>query len=264
MNQNQDLKMQLLKEFGISDQPKTIDFCREAYKFLVEGDTMMLKGVNAVTGEVIVERVPLTPTHSKVVAIDLGLPSGTLWADRNVGASSPEDYGAFFSWGNVEPKYPTRKNMDWGHDDDGFKGVYSFNEEEYKKTEGYKLKGDIDLAHDAARINMGEPWQMPTSEQFQELYDNCTWERKTVNGVNGYLVTSKINGNSIFFACSGGGDGSSWGNRGSSGNYWSASFDSAVSARGLYFGSGGVNPQGSSNRYDGFAVRPVQNIVTKK
>ena len=52
MNQNQDLKMQLLKQFGICDQPKTIDFCREAYKFLIEGDTMILKGVNAVTGEV--------------------------------------------------------------------------------------------------------------------------------------------------------------------------------------------------------------------
>lgn len=264
MNPIQDLKMTLLDKFGIVDEPKTIDFCREAYKFLIEGDTMILKGVNAVTGEVIVERVPLTPTHSKVVAIDLGLPSGTLWADRNVGASSPEDYGAFFSWGNVEPKYPTRKNMDWGRDDDGFKGVYSFDEEEYQKTEGYKLKGDIDLAHDAARINMGEPWQMPTSEQFQELYDNCTWERKTVNGVNGYLVTSKINGNSIFFACSGYGNGTSWGDRGSSGDYWSASFLSARSAYYLYFISGDVNPQNSYNRFYGFPVRPVQNIVSQK
>ena len=185
---NKEIKMQLLKEFGISDDKKTVDFCREAYKFLIEDDPVA--SVQA----------PVISSPAEVIAVDLGLPSGKLWADRNVGAKSPEDYGAFFSWGNVEPHFPNKDNMDWGDDDEAFD--YKFSSEEYKKTPGYKLEGNIDAEHDAATVNLGEPWCMPTEDDFQELYDNCDWTRKTVNGVNGYLVTSKINGNSIFFPCS--------------------------------------------------------------
>ena len=241
---NKEIKMQLLKEFGISDDKKTVDFCREAYKFLIEDDPVA--SVQA----------PVISSPAEVIAVDLGLPSGKLWADRNVGAKSPEDYGAFFSWGNVEPHFPNKENMDWGDDDEAFD--YKFSSEEYKKTPGYKLEGNIDAEHDAATVNLGEPWCMPTEDDFQELYDNCDWTRKTVNGVNGYLVTSKINGNSIFFPCSGYGNGSSWYDRGGVGYYWSASFDSAVGARSLVFGSGGVSPQDDYGRYYGFAVRPVQ------
>ena len=68
-------------------------------------------------------------------------------------------------------------------------------------------------------------------------------------------------GRKLFFACSGNGNGTSWNNRGSNGNYWSASFNSARNARNLNFNSGGVNPQNNNNRYNGFAVRAVQNIV---
>ena len=153
--------------------------------------------------------------------------------------------------------------MDWGDVYNAFED-YSIDSDNYEKTEGYKLDGDIDIAHDAARVNMGEPWQMPTEDQFQELYDNCTWVRKTLNGVNGYLVTSKINSNSIFFPCSGYGYGSSWYSCGGYGYYWSASFYSARYARYLYFYSGGVNPQDYYDRYNGFAVRAVQNNVPKK
>lgn len=249
MNQNQEMKMQLLKEFGISDDKKSVDFCREAYKFLTENEnpTPSLS--------------PQCQVGTEPVAVDLGLPSGTLWCDRNVGAKSPEDYGAFFSWGNVDPHFPNKENMDWGDDDEAFD--YKFNSENYKKTPGYKLEGDIDAEHDAATVNLGAPWCMPTEDDFQELYDNCDWVRKTVNGVNGYLVTSKINGNSTFFPCSGNGDGASWSLRGGSGYYWSASFGSAVSARFLFFYSGGVHPQGNYGRYYGFAVRPVQTSINQ-
>ena len=173
-----------------------------------------------------------------------------------MGAKFPEDYGAFFSWGNTDPHYPNRDNMDWGDDDDGFD--YSFDSDTYEKTAGYKLEGNIDMAHDAARVNMGEPWQMPTEEQIKELFDNCDWVRKTINGINGYLVTSKINGNVIFFPASGGGSGTTWSNRGAYGYYWSSSWNSARNARSLSFGSDGVDPQGTHYRFDGFAVRPVQ------
>ena len=244
MDKAQELKMQLLKEFGIIDEKKSVDFCREAYKFLTEGEQ------NDTPSD--------TPAvfSEEAIAVDMGLPSCTLWCDRNVGAKSPEDYGAFFSWGNTDPHYPNRGNMDWGDDDDGFD--YSFDSDTYEKTAGYKLEGNIDVAHDAARVNMGEPWQMPTEEQIKELFDNCDWVRKTINGINGYLVTSKINGNVIFFPASGIGDGTSWNNRGSNGYYWSSSWNSARLARNLGFYSDGVYPQYTSNRYYGFAVRPVQ------
>lgn len=244
MDKAQEFKMQLLKEFGIIDEKKSVDFCREAYKFLTEGEQNDTpSAAPAVSSE-------------EAIAVDMGLPSGTLWCDRNVGAKFPEDYGAFFSWGNTDPHYPNRDNMDWGDDDDGFD--YSFDSDTYEKTAGYKLEGNIDMAHDAARVNMGEPWQMPTEEQIKELFDNCDWVRKTINGINGYLVTSKINGNVIFFPASGVGYGTTWNDRGAYGYYWSSSWGSARYARVLYFGSDGVSPQITYYRFGGFAVRPVQ------
>ena len=179
------------------------------------------------------------------VAVDLGLPSGVKWADRNVGATSQEEPGLFFSWGNVE-------GVEIGK-------ACDFSEEAYAVTEGAKLKGDLDAAHDAATVNLGAPWRMPTDEEFQELYDNCDWEWTTENGYYGVRFTSKINGKSIFFSASGYGAGSSWSYRGSLGDYWSSSFYSARNARSLFFNSGGVNPQLNNRRYNGFAVRPVQN-----
>ena len=263
MNQMQDLKMMLLDKFGKVDMPKSIDFCREAYKFLIEGDIMKLVGVNQETGEPIIERIapsiPKTPElqeNEKVTAIDLGLPSGTLWADRNVGAKSQYDYGLFFSWGNTKGYRPNTGDMDWGDFDNAFD--YKFTSDEYAKTPGAKLEGDIDLEHDAARVNMGEPWKMPTSEQFQELYDNCDWIRKNIHGVNGYLVVSKINGNSLFFACSGYGNGTTLYYRGSDGYFWASTLYSSTLGRLLYFLSSGVYPQYNYNRFYGFTVRPVQ------
>lgn len=251
-----DFLLDLFERFGKTDAQAALDFVTK--NTTEDGELIRIIGVEAKTGQPIAEKLSCKTENGKVQAVDLGLPSKTLWADRNVGAASPEDYGAFFSWGNTEPHYPNKENMDWGHDDDGFSGVYKFDEETYNGTPGAKLKDDIDLEHDAARANMGESWQMPSKEDFQELYDNCLWERKTVNGVNGYLVTSKKNGNSIFFACSGYGDGTSWGNRGSLGYYWSASLYSATHGRRLGFYSGGVDPQRDNDRFLGFAVRPVQ------
>ncbi len=265
MNQNQDLKMQLLKQFGICDQPKTIDFCREAYKFLIEGDILKVVGCDK-DGSPVIERTSYSPYESvpkEITAVDLGLQSGTLWADRNLGAKSPSDYGAFVSWGNTDLHFPDKGDVDWGDNDNAFKD-YEFSSDEYEDTPGAKLKGDIDLEHDAAHVNLGGDWRMPTEDQFKELVANCDWIRSTVNGVNGYLVVSKINKASIFFACSGYGNGSSWYNRGSSGYYWSSSFSSARYAYYLYFSSGGVCPQDSNGRYGGFPVRPVQNIVTQE
>ena len=179
------------------------------------------------------------------VAVDLGLPSGVKWADRNVGAQSPEEPGLFFSWGNVE-------GVEIGK-------ACDFSEEAYAETEGAKIKGDLDAEHDAATVNLGAPWRMPTDDEFQELYDYCDREWTTENGYYGERFTSRINGKSIFFLASGYGAGSSWFSRGANGYYWSSSFYSSRYARDLNFLSGGVHPQNSSNRCNGFAVRAVQN-----
>lgn len=253
---NKEIKMQLLKEFGIASEKETVDFCREAYKFIVEENPAESKQVDFSQTHVSKDTTP-----AEVTAIDLGLPSGTLWADRNIGAKSPYEDGAFFSWGNVEPHFPKNK-IDWGDEDDAFDD--KFIEEEYEKTPGSKLTGNIDAKHDAATINLGEPWSMPTDEDFKELTENCEWERKTINGVNGYLVTSKINGSRVFFSCSGYGYGTSRDGRGAYGGYWSSTFNGARGARVLYFYSGGVRPQGSNSRYFGFAVRAVQKLSSRQ
>jgi hypothetical protein len=113
---------------------------------------------------------------------------------------------------------------------------------------------------------------MPTNAEYGELFANIRYinadgtevdttktnKLVTVNGIVGLYLESKINGARLFFSCSGYGFGRSWNFRGSSGYYWSSTFSSARDARHLLFNSGGVNPQGSSSRYYGFALRPVQ------
>ena len=226
MKNDIELKMRILEKFGIMSEPKSIEFCKEAYKF-VYGDT----------GEGPADIV------ADPVAVDLGLPSGTKWADRNIGASNPEDTGLYFSWGNTV-----------GHE--AGKG-YDF-EDDYDNTPGSELKGDIDLEHDAARVNLREPWKMPTKEQFKELVDNCESEVTTINEYLGRRFTSKINGNSIFMPFAGYIGGTGLRIRGSYGLYWSSSLLSQTLGYVLNFNSGGVDPADLNGRFFGFSVRAVQ------
>lgn len=255
--QQTEFLLDVFERFGKSDAQAALDFVRRN-RPLLEFDEEKAAQFKTEDGRVIyVEKEQEGP----IQLVDLGLPSGTLWADRNLGAKSPEEYGAFVSWGNTDLHFPDEEKIDWGDDNEAFD--YKFNSDEYKKTPGYKLEGDIDAEHDAATVNLGEPFRMPTSEEFQELYDNCDWTRKTIKGVNGYLVTSKINGNSIFLPCAGYGHGQSWYNRGSNGDYWSASLYSQAYGRYLLFHHGGVGPQVNDNRFYGFAVRPVQTSFSQ-
>lgn len=230
MKNDIELKMRILEKFGIMSEPKSIEFCKEAYKF-VYGNT------TGTTGDEPADIV------ADPVAVDLGLPSGTKWADRNIGALNPEDTGLYFSWGNTV-------GHEAGKD-------YDF-EEDYDNTPGSELNGDIDLEHDAARVNLGEPWKMPTKEQFKELVDNCESEVTTLNGYLGRRFTSKINGNSIFLPFAGYISGTSLDYRGSYGLYWSSSLDSQTNGYYLCFNSSNVYPADYSNRFYGFSVRAVQ------
>ena len=214
------------------------------------------------------------PKSSDELLVDLGLPSGNLWATRNVDvtrqngfAASPYQYEcSFFSWGNTEGKNPISKSAfdyNWG----------SSNEGPYANTPGAALTGNAGLGYDAAFTNLGNSWRLPTTEDFKELFNSsntkyvnasgteiadATNKLTTINGITGICLMSKANGKTIFFPCSGSGDGTSWDNRGSGGNYWSSSLYSSARGRYLFFNSGSVDPQYYYFRFYGFAVRPVQ------
>ena len=182
-------------------------------------------------------------------AVDLALPSGVLWADKNIGATTPYEDGLYFSWGNIT-----------GHTGDDGYDFGTDNEGPYASTPGAEMTGNIptNTTYDAARHNMGAPWRMPTVGEFQELAANCDSEWTDEDGVAGRRFTSRINGNSIFFPASGSRYGTGLNGRGSHGRYWSASLLSQTNGYNLYFYSGGVNPADNDNRFYGFSVRAVQ------
>ena len=123
--------------------------------------------------------------------VDLGLPSGVLWCEHNVGASRPEDAGLYFSWGNIT-----------GH---AAGSGYNFSAENYAASAGGSLAGDIPVsdAYDMAHHNMGGLWRLPRHSEFFELFSNCTTEIIEQDGIKGIRYTSNINGNSIFFPLTG-------------------------------------------------------------
>ena len=167
--------------------------------------------------------------------VDLGLPSGLLWATCNVGSTTPEGYGDYFAWGETTTKETyTADNY-----------TYSDN------------PTTLPPSADAATVNWGAGWRMPTQTEMNELLSNCTYEWTTQNGVNGCLFTGP-NGNSIFLPAAGYHYGSDLNNVGSYARYWSCLPDASITsfAWGLYFSSGtcGVHSYG---RFFGFSVRPV-------
>lgn len=204
--------------------------------------------------DITVTKETLTDNHEYV---DLGLPSGTLWATCNVGATKPEEYGLYFAWGETEPK------------DDYSWGTYKWcNSSQYSLTKyctdsSYGNNGftdnktELDLEDDAAYVNWGSDWRMPSMEQVQELVDNCDWEYTTFNGVYGRKATSKINGKFIFLPTTGFYEGTSRKN-GSTYDYWSRSIDSDVPCNVYSLRYNGGKGWGSYYRYFGQSVRPVR------
>ena len=185
--------------------------------------------------------------------VDLGL--SVKWATCNVGAVYPEDYGDYFAWGETQPK----EKYNWS--------TYKWCEGSYDTQTKYCADSDdgtvdnktiLELSDDAANVNWGGSWRMPTNAEQDELRTECTWTWTTQNGVNGYKVTSKTNGNSIFLPAAGARGGSVLYSAGSDGNYWSSSVGTYYShiAYPLYFGSDCVEGY-SRNRYFGLSVRPV-------
>lgn len=183
------------------------------------------------------EKLVADNTPSGVQLIDLGLTSGTLWADRNLGADAPEKAGDYYRFGETVPF--TEKSPDYTYD---------------------KIEGDIaGTDRDAATVSLGKNYRMPTFDQIKELLDECKWTWTKQNGVNGVKVTGP-NGNSIFFPASGcriGSDGS-LNDVGNYGYYWSASAygSNTNDARNLSFTSSYWDWNGSYRSY-GLPVRVV-------
>lgn len=190
--------------------------------------------------------------------VDLGLPSGTLWATCNVGANSPEEYGDYFAWGETAPKdnydWSTYKwcNGNWNmltkYCTDSSFGYNGF-------TDG---KTELDLEDDAAYVNWGPSWRMPSMEQLWELVEQCTWTWTTRNGVNGYLITGPYGGNTVFFPAAG----VRWGellyDAGSLGIVWSRTLEGNSSAYFLDFDSGEADWDFEDLRDVGLSIRAVR------
>lgn len=202
-------------------------------------------------GTVYGEEVSFT-TLEEPAYVDLGLPSGVKWAKYNVGAKTPEGYGEHYAWGEIETKE-----------------IYKYDCITYGKELG-DISGNAE--YDVATAKWGEGWRSPRLADMYELVTECTWTWKSVNGVNGWMVKSKTNGNSIFLPTAG------WMNtfaaeaagtegvldQGSWGYYWTTTpYDENLNlvnkgACFLMFSSGGYQTE-VGLRFQGFSIRPVMD-----
>lgn len=192
-------------------------------------------------------------------AVDLGL--SVKWSSTNLGAAIPEQFGAYYAWGEVEPKENySRTNYKW-YENGSNTAILKYN---YNSTRGtVDNKMVLDPEDDAAHVVLGGKWRMPTNAEWNELIDNCEWTWTARNGVNGYLVTSKKEGctnNSIFIPAAG--HPLDLAKIGVGADIWSSSLreatgvldgNSAYHGR-FYNDSIGCNP---TSRYVGLSIRPV-------
>ena len=224
----------------------------------VEENKYYIAGVNEFT---------LQAAHEYV---DLGLPNGTKWATTNVGATSPEDYGLFFAWGettgytsSIAGKTPYGIGYT-GYTDHSFKwesyslyGGDRFTMTKYNEDDYYVT---LESSDDAATVNWGSPWRMPTYDEWQELVDYTDKEWTTINGVNGYkFMKTSDHSVYIFLPAAGLRETTNLNRQGSFGLYWSSSvYESMYSdAYYLYFDSDDSPYTEYFERFNGFSVRPV-------
>ena len=184
-------------------------------------------------------------------AVDLGLPSGTKWANMNVGAEKPEDYGGYYAWGETEEK----DVYDWST------YIHSDGSSQYCNDIGSDIAG---TQYDVAHVKWGGSWKMPTLEQIQELLDNCTYEWTTLNGINGGKFTGS-NGNSVFVPAAGYHPESSFLFVEQHGGFWSSTFignNPYGRAYTLEFNSNNAYLEQWGSLCHGRLVRPVDASTT--
>ena len=206
--------------------------------------------------------------------VDLGITlkgKKILWATKNVGADSETDWGDYFAFGATEPWYSVRPTANGtltlkSDKSEGYvlaKAPY-YDTDNSAYTKYTTLGGVLDASDDAAHVNMGGDWYMPTDEEWKALKNNCTWDwqaagNSTFGGVAGWKVTSKVDSSKfIFLPAAGCCDGTSLSYGGSYGLYWSATVSSSNSNYGcyLYFEPSYVYPDHNSRCF-GYPVRGV-------
>lgn len=211
--------------------------------------------------------------------VNMGLPSGKLWAKTNLDASQANGFSesefefecSYVSWGNLQMHNPVSASefdYDWG----------AINEQSpwyegqpYGETAGSQIQSNIGLSQDIARIVAGSPWRMPSADDFVELFQYSDFINAdgevidpsvvnkvvTVNGIKGIYLKSKINGARLFFACCGTGSGTSLNDRTVSGNYWSSTWVNDRYAKRLVFNQTGATASIDASRFLGYPIRPV-------
>ena len=197
--------------------------------------------------------------------VDMGLPSGTLWAKHNIGATKETDYGWYFAWGErMGYENANARNTALGRSD-------GFTQAAYDTTSAAAITTNLTANNDVAHLLLGGKWKTPSKTQMMELFNSnytdyidangnvISGDNKmiTFNGIRGLLLRSKTNKNILFFPASGI-CGNSIGERGVRGDYWSSTFYSSSQAYNLYFASSVGYPQSKSARSTGRSIRPVQ------
>ena len=197
---------------------------------------------------------------------------GPYWAECNVGATNPEEYGYYFWWGDTVGYARNASGNGWVSSRTGASFSFLFdNCSTYKKTltqlqsAGYiDATGNLVAKYDAVTAHLGAPWRMPTDAEFAALIDNCTTVWTTRNGVNGRLVTGKgaFSTKSIFLPAAGYGNDSALYSPGSGGLYWSSTprSENSVFAWYLFFRSDFFSRY-YYDRYRGFPVRPLRGFA---
>ena len=205
---------------------------------------------------IVLDERPLPPTMPEYV--DLGL--SVKWATFNIGASAPEDYGNYFAWGEVEPKDEySWANYKWCNG--GYTSLTKYCSDDTLCIDGF-TDGLTQLVpeDDAAHVNWDGNWRIPSNEEWAELRTQCQWTLTESQGVNGYEVKSKVNGNTIFIPIGGFLSGKNL-VYDYLGGYWSTTLNKSKQscALGLYLNKteNKVGQYFNSSRSNGFLIRPV-------
>lgn len=190
--------------------------------------------------------------------VDLGL--SVKWAGWNVGATSPEEYGGYYAWGETEEKSDYWwDTYEYASDSNG--NGYGDEGENFDDNEIIYIGSNISgTQYDVAHQKWGDSWRMPTYDEIEELINDCSWTWITYKGVNGQKVTGP-NGNSIFLPAAGGRDGTSFDDKDSCGFYWSGTLceDDRQSAYFIEFCSESPGYDIPTACYSGYPVRPVKD-----
>lgn len=201
-------------------------------------------------------------------AIDLGLPSGTKWASFNLGATTPEEDGDYFAWGEIEPYYRSLDPLVWKNGKSA-----GYNEASYKFYKDYKLTKycsnsssgydgfydgitTLDSFDDAASVHLGRPWRIPTEDDWVELYNKCTFTKASQGGKEGYKITSRSNGKSIFLPIVNNYIDTTLGGVGLITSHWSSSLNKNSSFQAYSFVG---NSALIDYRWSGKPIRPVSD-----